>query len=790
MSVTSSGPIRGLAPRAWLDWARWAAFPIVVLFLGRVFWNTLQEHQPVEHWLSVRYGTAWAVALGFSLACVSSGHLVIRRLASAGMSLGATLVTSFAAGVYLFFASVFALGIAGLLRPFAFFVVPGVLFLVGLPSLVRTLVPRVRDALRTPAPLSVASKLAIAAGGVGVFLVYLPILVPGNLSYDAVWYHLPLAEHYVAAGAIRPSEGGWLAGAMPHLASILYAWVMLLPKADLFVQVESILHLEMVFFLWTLAGIGPLVELLLPGERVRGAWAGVFLFPGLFVYDSGLHGGADHVAAFFAAPVLLAFAEAWRRFDARSLSLLALFLGTGILVKYTAVSLAAGPALAIAGRGAYLALREPARRKAVLSGLSVAFGVGLAVTAPHWLKNLVFYGDPIYPLLHAHLRVHPWTADSAHVLHLYTATAWIPGTTPPVSLREVSNIAATFALAPHDWPAFHGVVPVFGVLFTVASAAALFLRRSARLVGLSALTYVGIAVWAKINMQDRYLQVLLPWMTAVTVGVLVLAFRESLVHRASLGLVVGLQLVWGADAPFLPSHAMLGQSAIKSAVELLSRGYKKDYAERYAVGGDYAKIGAALPKGAKVLVHEEHIHFGLRAQSVSDALPATVAIDYGRRGNRKGVHQLLRSMGVTHVVWHASSIQLDSLASDLLFFGYAAQRAEKVANFGTAILSKVPDGVPDEAPDPRAVVLACDGTYEAGVYPVSTLHVLPPRQYTDPVFPKPETPWAKLSSDDRARAIETTTFVVQDTSCKLSAGPLPSRFTRLSTRGKYELWAQ
>ena len=50
----------------------------------------------------------------------------------------------------------------------------------------------------------------LAFGCLGTLLLWLTILTPQNASYDARWYHLPIAEHYVAQGRIAPfSEGSW-----------------------------------------------------------------------------------------------------------------------------------------------------------------------------------------------------------------------------------------------------------------------------------------------------------------------------------------------------------------------------------------------------------------------------------------------------------------------------------------------------------------------------------------------------------------------------------------------------
>src|SRR5262249_56190296 len=105
---------------------------------------------------------------------------------------------------------------------------------VGAPSLARRLqrwrrrVARVQSTGRARArPLW--QRALVAAGIVGLVLMYLPILVPNNAGYDALWYHLPIAEQYVAQGRLSPFVEGWYYGVLPQLASLLYTWGFLIP---------------------------------------------------------------------------------------------------------------------------------------------------------------------------------------------------------------------------------------------------------------------------------------------------------------------------------------------------------------------------------------------------------------------------------------------------------------------------------------------------------------------------------------------------------------------------------
>jgi hypothetical protein len=66
----------------------------------------------------------------------------------------------------------------------------------------------------------------------GVLYVWFTILTPQNASFDSRWYHQPIAEIYVAQGGIEPFSEGWVPGAFPQLASLLYAWAFSLPGSS------------------------------------------------------------------------------------------------------------------------------------------------------------------------------------------------------------------------------------------------------------------------------------------------------------------------------------------------------------------------------------------------------------------------------------------------------------------------------------------------------------------------------------------------------------------------------
>src|SRR6185295_2774536 len=153
-----------------------------------------------------------------------------------------------------------------------------------------------------PDPIATA---VIVFGVLCLGLLYLQAMTPDALDYDPRWYHLTVAQDYAREGKIVPFPADY-PKCYPHLASLVYTWGFLVPGLNDPLRWMLALHNEFCLFLWTLVGVAAGVAWLVEKARVRGAWVAFFLFPGIFLYDSHIGGGADHVVAFFAVPLFLA----------------------------------------------------------------------------------------------------------------------------------------------------------------------------------------------------------------------------------------------------------------------------------------------------------------------------------------------------------------------------------------------------------------------------------------------------------------------------------------------------
>jgi hypothetical protein len=696
-----------------VDRARRALLPVGVLAAAAFLAWFTNTREPAATWLLWPYVGFWAATLAWVIVCASVGHAALRLLPGLGLRFRERLLFDVAVGVLLFSIGLYLVGILGLLRPPFYFAYPLVLGAVGVRCSARDWRRAWRHFRAARRRAGVSPSLihagAVVLGSLGIAVVYLSIMVPDNVAFDARSYHLPLAEHFAAGGRIGRFPEGWFGGVLPHLASWLYTWPFTLREVSLFRHIELAAHLEFALFLVTLLSAPLLVEALCPGRRARGAWAVFFLFPGLLLYDSSLGLAADHVLAFWAAPLALALLKLSRRpASAPRGALAGLMLAGAFLTKYQSIYLLVPASVAVA----WIVLRALWRARLVPRAEPAARGAGafalaaLLATAPHWLSNTVWYGNPVYPMLRSVIPSHPlvpgWpgmTPDAQFVL----------GGTLAEKVRESAKTALTFAFVPHDWWVFHRDVPVFGFLFTLTLPVLLLARRAARARALAAGVLVGVFIWYWTYHEDRYLQALLPWMVACTAAALRLAWHAGLAARIGAALLVALQLAWGGDVPWLPTHAMIRDVPAMRALTLLSSTFRGDTSARFNFDTGFDVLDRALPKDAYVLLHEEYLRLGLNRRAIQDSYRLQAAIDYRQLRRPDRVHDLLRSMGATHLAWGlgGSPNREIAVSGELVFWGYALRYGESRANVGAFGVANLPERRPPEREPGLVAYLGC-----------------------------------------------------------------------------------
>jgi hypothetical protein len=634
------------------------------------------------------------------------------------------------------------------------------------------------------------------AGTVALLVLYGPVLTPDNAAYDVRWYHIPLAEHYVAEHAIRRFPEGWFFGAYPHMTSVYYAWALLVPASRYFDKVELCAHLEVVFFLVTLAGVPALVRVLAPRMRAHLSWVVVFLFPEIFAYDSALHAGADHVAAFWTIPLLTFLLRGLRQRSPKLLGLFSLMAAGALNTKFTAVSAIVFPVIAVVVASLFRTCIGPKRqdRLTAVHGLAVCAAVGLVATTPFWLKNLLWYGDPLYPKFATVLHARPASPDYRIPFENWF---YAPGFRAARGWQGISDglkAMATFSFVPNDWPELHGKIPLFGSLFTLLLVAVPFIGRRPRLWFAIVATHVGVFVWYQIHHFDRYLQTLLPWMAACTTVCILALWAMHWIVRIPLVALVAAQIVWGGHVPFRGHHSMIVfGTAMQKTLELLAAGERKDGEKRFDRFGSVNEVGRHLPADAKVLVHEQHGHWGLEHAAVNDWQGTQAGISYVRAGSIARVYDLLESMGVTHLMW-ASGVSHagDTLGGDLLFFRFAKYATSNQKRYGELTLARMPGSRPaDDSTDASVAMLDCGSRYAPGVYRL--IHLVKSDFDPDHSYPKPDEPLSDPTDSTAAAALlNKVEYAVINSACHLRESELAidAGLVYQANRGELTLYAR
>jgi hypothetical protein len=761
------------------------AFAALATTLGVVvFLLQVDRFLPLYRWQIWRYLAFWLVALGWGFSLTAAGDALLRRVLSRRLPMLEQLTLAFGLGLLLFGLTTFIVGLLGLLGRAYYFITPLVFAALGARPLVLYCRRWLAHVFRQPLRMTPVTLAVFAFGALGGSLIYFPIIAPSHVGVDSSIYHIPIAEHYVAAGAIRPFRDGWVPGAGPQLASLVYAWGLLTPGFDFVDRILVLAHLEYVVFLMTLLGISALASYLIGAGRASLAWVAIFLFPALFKHE--LQQAADHVAALWFPPLYLCFFRAWDEIDQRFTGLTASFAAAALLTKYTSIAMVVPVALGILGRGVALLFTKPERRTRTLAALGAALALGATLTAAHWLKNLLWYGDPVYPMLHGRLPSRPWNADAALFVGAYLNE--IGTFTPERSLSgvlETIQAPFTFSFKSFEFYDYHRDVPYFGSLFTIASLTALFIGVARKTLGLILCLHVALAVWYWQSHAERYLQAILPGMAAVVAVVFRAAWSSGWLNRLPVALAVGLQLVWGADVFGLP----LKVDWYRRALSVVGATFHGHDPYRTQGLGPFIEVSARLPKDAVVLVHDLQWHLGLERQSLNDWVGVQGGIQYARHVSARETHDLLRTLGATHLAWGFPSGD-GSVAAELRFLDYAERFGRNRFEKAGLRVAEVPATPPPPEPPDSVLIQSCREPYAPGLYDFARTAVPVIQGRHLGKYPPPE---VALTPENAPELVARATFAVTrgDPECCTACLSLIEKEMRpIGTRLGATLWSR
>jgi hypothetical protein len=765
---------------------------VALIVLGALvgFGIWLHRFYPIQKWLFWKYSKAALYATLWLLSCAAAGLAVVQRL-TPDLPIRERLVQAVAAGVYAFYLLQFLGGILGLFGPVWAVALPTLMLVLGIAgsrAQLQELWQR-RDALR--AFLFGGSAWwhgPILLYGIACLVgLYLSILTPNNANFDSQWYHLGLGQGWAADGAILRTPEGWFVEALPNMAAMLYSWGFLLPGLDFFEIVMVAAHQEFLLFVVTLASIPVLVRWLLPDTDAAIAWVALFLFPSVFIYDASLHSGNDHIAAFWAVPIFLALARAWERVDWRNMLLLTVCAAGAMLTKYQAASLVVGPALFIIGRVVYLAIRRRSDSTWKV-GIGVAVVASLLLIAPHWAKNWIWYGDPLFPALHEYLTPRPWHEDMpAIVERAWSSLVRRPKGTFAEQLKETLIAGFNFSFRSFATGRFHGKWPYFGSLFTLSLFWLPFVRGAKRTWVVVLAVQLGVFTWFYLSHVERYLQALIPWMASVVVVAIVLGWRSGWAARLPIAALVLLQVVWGGDAFFLRSHAMLRDMPLIYTARLMESGFKGDWSRRERLFDPRQAIGEALAPGSTVLVHHDNPRLGYRARVIADVAGFQSGIRYGLLDSPQEVWELYRELHVDHLVWphRKKPSTAETIAGHLRFYEYVKNTIPNPARTGGFDHAPLPSEPPEGTSSNVVLYAGCGKTFERGFFHLRDMNVHDQQPKRIPAFksiPKDE--------HEFEDAIKEASFIVYGPNCKTrTPRPGPDFIHAVDHKGE-QLWVR
>lgn len=577
-------------------------------------------------------------------------------------------------------------------------------------------------------PVGVLGWLAIGWGCFCVALMYLQCMTPDALNYDGGWYHLPLAQDYAREGRIVPFYGEYNR-CFPHLASFVHTFGFSVPGLRPELRWMMALTVEFTIVLWKIFGALVAAQWMLDKAGPRGLWVTFFLFPSVFIYDQNIGGSADHFMGVFAAPVFIALVIAAQRFEMRACVLLGVLLGGALLTKYQAVYVL-GVSGAILGLRwcyfAYLLLRKrvPASDSLQLSWRMLLMAAAyvavptLIVSSPHFIKNIIFYHNPVYPFNQGLFPSYPSHEKSKFFMdYAYANYPYLPKGEGFEKIYNAFKLFFTFSFVPHYSFTKHYVS--MGSLFTLLLPTILLVRGKGRLaVGVFA-CFVGIMCWALTYVGDRYLQAIIALPIAVTAAMLVRVWELGKLARVGLTLLVAFQVIWGADAMFYS-----GQGRLKSAVALITSGYegKRGERERYPQRRVQRQITAATPEDAVLMVRNYRVLLGIDRKTYSDVQSWQSLFFYERAKGARSLYQMYKDAGVTHLLYPPNQRPQGTLQASILFDDFVYNYGKARKRFGSLELVTMPDQAPP--PDPsayRVLNLAKDG-YAFGWYDIEQLN--------------------------------------------------------------------
>jgi hypothetical protein len=136
--------------------------------------------------------------------------------------------------------------------------------------------------------------------------------------------------------------------------------------------------------------------------------------------------------------------------------------------------------------------------------------------------------------------------------------------------------------------------------------------------------------------------------------------------RVVVGVLVGLQVVWGGDAYLLRSTETLAALPLRA---LGPKGQAAPFARNPYPGEELAAIGARLPKGSRLVGHDFYQSLGVGVPAITDNPDWQGSIEYLQLDTPARVLRRWLRLGGTHLLWpfQKEARSPEDLARDAVF---------------------------------------------------------------------------------------------------------------------------
>lgn len=739
----------------------------------RIYAGYVDRVYPIEDWLAWPLLKVWGYVALLNLAWFSAGNWTVGKvLGLRDLPLLERAVLSTAVGVVIFVQLMYVAGALGWYTPAFAIVLALAMIAVGVRELLE-LGRLYRQNARTRPPLRAWTLLLWGIGGALTLVIYLGVLSPDALNYDSTWCHLTVSQDYAREGGIVPFPGDYNK-AVPQLAGLIHTWDYLVPGLpEPALRWMLALHQEFGLFLWTLAGVAAAVRCMLGDARLPGTWLSFYLFPIIFVYDNGLGGAADHIAAFFALPGVVAAKRLLDQLTWPRALVMAACMAGGMLTKYQCFYWVL-PTCAVVGAKLSWHTLLPLLQKAPRETLKPLGRVWLvvlvclpALISPHFVKNWIFYRDPVYPLAQEIFRGARPTVDNGVFLvnHVFTDVNWVPRGTFVERALHALELTLKFSFEPHY--SFTKNFPAFGSLFTLLLPALVFVRRRAPLLLGAFVGMCALFAWGYTFNVDRNLQIFSPILVATTGALLVEIWRSGWLARVALTPLVAFQLLWGADAVFYSS-----QDRIRPAFDLIASGYAgnaKNRFDRYRSA--FVALGKALPPDATVMLHTSHVSLGIDRRVYLDWAGFQGLIGYSKVKTARELYDMYKSVGLTHVLYVPGERPAASIQEEIVFQTLLPSLPSPLSTAGGYRLQALPAEPPAPERPYKVLTLGLHG-YGSGVFSIEQLST---NEYIDPAKRRYAKPSEPVPSDAELDALDVDAVVV---GARTALSPEQSAFLR------------